>query len=433
MPSPVVISVIAIVLAIVALVVAVVSYRRVGARRAARHLVTAPGSAAAPEPLPAVTGDLVAFVANPTKAGASDLRDAAIRACAVRRMPEPLWFETTAADPGVGQARAAIARGAAVVVAVGGDGTVRAVAEALAGTTVEMGLIPQGTGNLLARNLDLPLTDTDEALRLALTGRGRTIDVGWLRVVRDGSGGEGSDRGRAGEETGGQTGSETGAETGAESGAESGEVPAEAAEATEPDSADPNRPDPNRPGTDRTDSHPDREHIFLVIAGLGFDAAMVADTDETLKARVGWIAYFVAGARHLHGHRARLRMQVDGDPTFSLRVRSLLIGNCGRLPGGIMLLPDAELDDGWLDIAAIDTRGGLAGWAQLFGEVVLQGVGVRTELPGKIGRIDHSRARELRVASDRPEAIQVDGDVLGSALEITARIDPGALTVRVGN
>ena len=54
------------------------------------------------------------------------------------------------------------------------------------------------------------------------------------------------------------------------------------------------------------------------------------------------------------------------------------------------------LDDGWLDIAAIDTRGGIAGWAQLFGEVMLQGAGVRNDLPAKIGRIDHTRAQEVR-------------------------------------
>ena len=157
---------------------------------------------------------------------------------------------------------------------------------------------------------------------------------------------------------------------------------------------------------------------------------MVADTDEILKARVGWIAYFVAGARHLHGRRPKLRIQLDDQPVVARRVRSLLVGNCGRLPGGITLLPDAVLDDGWLDIAAIDTRGGLAGWAQLLGEVGLQGVGLRNDLRGKIGRIDHARARTVHVVADRPEAVQVDGDVLGRAREITARVDPGALVVR---
>ncbi|QTE29592.1 diacylglycerol/lipid kinase family protein [Pengzhenrongella sicca] len=394
MSRPEWISLIALVLAVGAIVVAALAIRRAGGVRGARS-AAATAAAAEHQPSPEVTGDLVAFVANPTKAGASALRDAAIRACAARNMPEPLWYETTLADPGVGQARAAIARGAVVVVAVGGDGTVRAVAEALAGTQVPMGLIPQGTGNLLARNLDLPLTDADAALGLALTGTGRTIDVGWLRVERDGATVDGAP------------------------------VDGATVDAAVDDAAGAPAASRAEPPAQPTD------HIFLVIAGLGFDAAMVADTDEVLKARVGWIAYFVAGARHLHGRRLHLRITVDGAPATALRVRSLLVGNCGRLPGGITLLPDAVLDDGWLDIGAIDTRGGLAGWAQLFGEVVLQGVGMRNGLPGKIGRIDHSRARRLRVVADRPEAVQVDGDVLGRAREITVRVDPGALTVRV--
>jgi len=366
-------SLIALVLAGGALVLSLSARRAAGGQAARRLIATFAPAPAEVQPLaPAPTrGDLVAFVANPTKPGASELRDAAIEACAARFMPEPLWFETTVADPGVGQARKAIELGAVAVIAVGGDGTVRAVAEALAGSGVPMGLIPQGTGNLLARNLDLPLTDMPELLRLALTAPGRPIDVGWLRVARA--------------------------------------VP------DDPHAA------PFR------ELH---EHIFLVIAGLGFDGAMVADTDEELKARIGWIAYFLAGARHLHGRRPKLRITLDDEPVVARRVRSLLVGNCGRLPGGITLLPDAVLDDGWLDIAAIDTRGGLAGWAQLLGEVGLQGVGLRNDLRGKIGRIDHARARTVHVVADRPEAVQVDGDVLGRALEITARVDPGALVIR---
>jgi diacylglycerol kinase family enzyme len=327
------------------------------------------------------TGQQVAFVANPSKQDVPALRGAVQRACAEQGLPEPLWFETTIADPGVGQARKAIAEGADVVVAIGGDGTVRAVAEGLVGTGVPMGLMPLGTGNLLARNLDLPLSDPLAALRIALEGRDRTIDVGWLRVHR-----------------------------------------------WESDLDDP----VVEAADDLVDeSELPRDHIFLVIAGLGFDAAMVADTVEHLNARVGWIAYFVSGMRHLHGRRTRVHVRLDDQPMTSTRLRSLLIGNCGKLPGGLTLLPDALVDDGWLDVAAIDTRGGIAGWAQLFGEVVLQGAGVRNDLPAKIGRIDHTRAQEVRVVVQGGEHVQVDGDIVGRVTELSARVDHAALVVRV--
>lgn len=316
--------------------------------------------------------DLLAFVVNPTKTDAEELRAAMNARAEEAGRPEPLWIETTAEDAGVSQARQAVEEGAHLVVAVGGDGTVRAVAEALVGTGVPMAIMAQGTGNLLARNLDLPLGDPTAAAEIAFTGVDRTIDVGWLRVVRFDD-----------EE-----------------------------EAATPD-------------------EPDRDHLFLVIAGLGFDAAMVADADEKMKKRVGWVAYFVAGVRHLHGSRTRVHVRLDDQPTATTRLRSLLLGNCGRLPGGITLLPDAVLDDGWLDVAAIDTRAGVAGWAQLLGEVMLQGVGVRNNLAGKIGRIDHTRAKTARIVIPGGEHAQVDGEVVGRVREIAAHVEPGALVVRV--
>ncbi|MFD6415918.1 diacylglycerol kinase family protein [Streptomyces sp. NPDC060194] len=89
------------------------------------------------------------------------------------------FVPTTADDTGGGQASAAARAGATLVVVCGGDGTVRAVADALAGTGVPLAVVPCGTGNLLARNLGLPLTPA-KALRAALDGAPRPLDLGWV-------------------------------------------------------------------------------------------------------------------------------------------------------------------------------------------------------------------------------------------------------------
>ena len=112
-----------------------------------------------------------AVVANPTKVE-GDTRRQIVSVCTGLGWAEPLWLETTVEDPGTGQAKEAIEKGADVVLACGGDGTVRAVAQALVGTGVAMGLVPAGTGNLLARTIGTPL-DVVAATRAALVGDDR--------------------------------------------------------------------------------------------------------------------------------------------------------------------------------------------------------------------------------------------------------------------
>lgn len=126
------------------------------------------------------------IVWNPSKTGREDLEAALQRA--LEDAPQPplvSWFETSEDDPGRSAARQAVEAGADVVCAAGGDGTVRAVAEFLAesGAAAELGILPLGTGNLLARNLGVPLGDPTAAFRQALAGAGRPIDIGWAEIA----------------------------------------------------------------------------------------------------------------------------------------------------------------------------------------------------------------------------------------------------------
>ncbi|MBK5249796.1 MAG: diacylglycerol kinase, partial [Actinomycetales bacterium] len=66
----------------------------------------------------------------------------------------------------------------------------------------------------------------------------------------------------------------------------------------------------------------------------------------------------------------------------------------------------------------------------LFGKVILQGIGVRRQLPASPGSIEFWRAKDITVRCDRPEPVQVDGDLIGEAVGLTVRIQPGGLLVR---
>jgi diacylglycerol kinase family enzyme len=319
------------------------------------------GEEVAPESAPAeeraAARPWAAVVANPTKVTDVDteltwLEDRSL----ALGWAAPVWLETTVEDPGGGQARTAVAAGASAVLAYGGDGTVRAVAAEVAGTGVPLGLLPAGTGNLLARNLSVPLLDLDAALLVALSGRDRAIDVG--RVVVDVSG---------------------------------------------------------------EDQAP-RQDTFMVMAGLGFDAEVMARVEPRLKARVGWWAYVVTGLRNLRGRRTKVVLRMDGQAPVHRRVRSVIVGNCGELTGGVRLMPQAEVDDGWLDVVLV-APGGVAGWATVTGAVL-----TRSRFGHPV--VEHFRCQEIEVRAEKPLQVQVDGDPIGEARLLQARVDPHALVVR---
>lgn len=361
MPLELVLSTAALVVAIIAVVIGVLVNKRLRSlnERSVAAAEEAAVAAAAVEREPGPP----AFVVNPSKLDVEPFRKKVEAIAAERGLPAPLWFETTVEDPGTGQAKEALARGASVVVAVGGDGTVRSVAAALENTGIPMGLVPKGTGNLFARNLDLPLASTAKLVEIALTAPDHAADIGWVH--------------------------------------------------------------PAGPGAGLPTSTP-----FLVISGVGFDAAMVADADEEMKSKMGWLAYFFAGARHLHGKKVRVQLKIDDEPAILRKVRSMLVANVGRLPGGFVLFPEADSDTGHLDIASIDTDKSLLGWTSLLSTVVLQGVGMRKKTERPTSNLEFWRGTSVRIDVDQPSNLQVDGDLIGPITSATFTVHPGALRVR---
>jgi YegS/Rv2252/BmrU family lipid kinase len=121
-----------------------------------------------------------AIILNPSKCEDSDRFRAEVDETFKERGLAPArWIETTAEDPGRWQSALAVRDGADLVLAAGGDGTVRACVDTLVGGSVPLGLLPLGTGNLLARNLDVPLT-LDAAVAVITEGGLRLIDVAEL-------------------------------------------------------------------------------------------------------------------------------------------------------------------------------------------------------------------------------------------------------------
>jgi diacylglycerol kinase (ATP) len=165
---------------IAVLCIAIVLFIMVYRLRRHHALITVPGAVLGQDGLP----PQAAVVVHAVKVDDHDTRRRQIEVLSGRLgWRAPVWLETTAEDPGRSQARKALADGASTVIAFGGDGTARVVAEVLARTGVPMGLLPAGTGNLLARNLGIPPNRLESSLHIALTGRDRTIDVGHVEIA----------------------------------------------------------------------------------------------------------------------------------------------------------------------------------------------------------------------------------------------------------
>ncbi|MCS5723408.1 diacylglycerol kinase family protein [Herbiconiux sp. CPCC 203407] len=128
---------------------------------------------------------IAAVIYNPIKVDLDALRDAVTAEAAAAGWGETLWLETSVDDVGQGVTKQALDQDVDLIIAAGGDGTVRAVAEAVRGHATPVALLPSGTGNLLARNLKLTLDDMPNSVASAFTGTDRRIDLGVIDIERD--------------------------------------------------------------------------------------------------------------------------------------------------------------------------------------------------------------------------------------------------------
>jgi diacylglycerol kinase family enzyme len=242
-----------------------------------------------------------------------------------------------------------------LVVAIGGDGTVRHAAGVLAGRSIPMAVVPAGTGNVFAGSLGI--RGLRSALAAIRDGAPRTIDLGRAAWGRPG-------------------------------------VPAA-----------------------------DGQDVFVVAAGVGLDARIMAAAHEELKQRLRFGAYVGATLREL----TRLAptdfvITADGE-SIERHGHLVLVANAGEIiPGRLGPRQPIDPTDGYLDLIVVG-GGGIGTGLRSAAELLLRA----GELTGTAVR---RRVREARIETDPPEPVETDGDVHGPGW-LAARIEPGAVTMLV--
>ena len=163
--------------------------------------------------------------------------------------------------------------------------------------------------------------------------------------------------------------------------------------------------------------------VFAVMVGTGFDALMIRDADDAAKARFGKLSYIWAAARHLTWPGVDVKVDVDGSRWYRGRASCVLVGNVGRIIGGIDVFPHARLDDGLLDVGVV-TAERRRDWAR---------VGVHAVR----GRIDASpfvqltEATTVRIKLDHKMPWEIDGGDQPAATRLEVSVLPGRIPIMV--
>lgn len=164
------------------------------------------------------------------------------------------------------------------------------------------------------------------------------------------------------------------------------------------------------------------EH-FAVMAGIGFDALMIRDTDTEMKDRFGRAAYIWTGARHIHSTPVRTEVRIDGHTWFDDKASCVLIANVGSIGGGVTAFDHASPDDGKLDVAVM-TANGVWQW-------------LRTLTRASVGHADKSplvqmtQATKITVETRKRLPYELDGGARPKTNKLRVHVVAHAVTIRV--
>ena len=164
------------------------------------------------------------------------------------------------------------------------------------------------------------------------------------------------------------------------------------------------------------------EH-FAVMAGIGFDALMIRDTDTEMKDRFGRAAYIWTGARHIHSTPVRTEVRIDGHTWFDDKASCVLIANVGSIGGGVTAFDHASPDDGKLDVAVM-TADGVWQW-------------LRTLTRASVGHADKSplvqmtQATKITVETRKRLPYELDGGARPKTNKLRVHVVAHAVTIRV--
>lgn len=162
---------------------------------------------------------------------------------------------------------------------------------------------------------------------------------------------------------------------------------------------------------------------FAVMAGAGFDARIMGRVDSAAKEKFGRLAYIQSGLQAMRSGRRRMKIKVDGRLWFDGKASCVLFANVGTVAGGLRMFPDAQPDDGLLEIGVITARG-FTDWMRILMRIVLRN-------PARSPMVEMTHGRKFSVKIDRSLPYELDGGARTKTRKLRVQVEPSAICVRV--